>query len=38
VADFVILNNNLFEIEPAEIWNVKVLSTYVGGKPVYIAN
>lgn len=38
LADFVILEKNLFEIQPAEIRNVKVLKTAVGGKFVYSAN
>ena len=35
LADFVILDQSLFEIPPEEIKNLKVLQTYVGGKPVY---
>lgn len=38
LADFVILEKNLFEIAPSEIRNVKVLRTSVGGKFVYSAN
>ena len=38
LADFVILEKNLFEIQPSEIRNVKVLQTAVGGKFVYSAN
>ncbi len=38
LADFVILEKNIFEIEPSEIRNVKVLSTSVGGKIVFTAN
>lgn len=38
LADFVILEKNLFEINPAEIRNVKTLRTSVGGKFVYSAN
>ncbi len=38
LADFVILEKNLFEIKPSEIRNVKVLRTSVGGKFVYSAN
>lgn len=35
LADFVILDQNLFTIDPATIRDVKVLKTYVGGKLVY---
>ena len=38
LADFVILEQNLFEIAPSEIRNVKVLRTSVGGKFVYSPN
>jgi len=38
LADFIILDKNLFEIAPSEIRNVKVLQTAVGGKFVYSAN
>lgn len=38
LADFVILEKNLFEIPPSEIRNVKVLRTCVGGKTVYSAD
>jgi predicted amidohydrolase YtcJ len=38
LADFVILEKNLFEIDPAEIRKVKVLSTTVGGKLIYSNN
>ena len=34
-ADFVVLDRNLFEIEPAAIPDTKVLSTIVGGDVVY---
>jgi predicted amidohydrolase YtcJ len=32
IADFAVLNKNPFEIEPDEIQNVKVLSTYMDGQ------
>lgn len=34
-ADFVILNKNLFEIDPSTIHSVHVLRTYFKGQPVY---
>lgn len=36
-ADFTVLDKNLFEIDPAEILNVNVCRTVVGGKTVYQA-
>lgn len=38
LADFVILDKNIFEIQPSEIRNVKVLQTSVGGNFVYTGN
>jgi len=35
LADLVVLDRNLFAIEPAEISNARVLLTLLGGKPVY---
>jgi predicted amidohydrolase YtcJ len=35
VADFVILDRNIFNVAPKEILKTKVLSTYLGGKEVY---
>ncbi len=35
-ADFVILDQNLFEIDPVAIKDAKVLMTFVGGKKVYV--
>ncbi len=35
LADYVILEKNLFDIAPSEIRNVKILSTVVGGQQVY---
>jgi predicted amidohydrolase YtcJ len=32
LADFVILDENLFEIDPLNIKNVRVLKTIIGGK------
>ncbi|WP_405398484.1 amidohydrolase [Maribacter sp. Asnod2-G09] len=35
LADFVILNENIFQIDAKTIKDVKVLETYVGGKKMY---
>lgn len=35
LADFVVLDQDLFKIDPTEIRNVKVLQTIVGGKTVF---
>jgi len=35
LADFVVLSDDIFHIPPAQIKNVKVEATYVGGKLVY---
>jgi len=35
LADFVVLDQNILSIEPNDLPQVKVLSTYVGGKEVY---
>ena len=35
LADFVVLSDDIFHIPPAQIRNVKVQATYVGGKLVY---
>ncbi|WOC40825.1 amidohydrolase [Polaribacter sp. HL-MS24] len=35
LADFVLLDANIFKIHPNEIKNVKVIATYVGGKKMY---
>lgn len=37
LADLVILSEDIFEIDPSEIRNVRVLTTIVGGKVVYRA-
>jgi predicted amidohydrolase YtcJ len=34
-ADFILVDQDVFEIEPARIWSTKVLETWVGGKRVY---
>lgn len=38
LADFVILDQNLFNIKPEDIRKVKVMKTYVGGKLVFDTN
>nr|MCU0398856.1 amidohydrolase family protein [Cyclobacteriaceae bacterium] len=38
LADYVILNQNLFEIPPSSIRDVQVVQTVVGGKPVFVRN
>jgi len=35
VADFIVLNEDIFEMEDEAISTIKVLETYVGGKSVY---
>ncbi|MFO7576013.1 MAG: amidohydrolase [Bacteroidales bacterium] len=35
LADFVVLSEDITEIDPVKIWDVKVLKTFVGGKMVY---
>jgi predicted amidohydrolase YtcJ len=37
LADFVILSDDIFTIDPVKIWNVKVLATVTDGKVVYEA-
>lgn len=37
LADFVILSDDIFTIDPVKIWDVKVLQTIVDGKVVYQA-
>lgn len=36
-ADYIILDRDIFKNDPADIENVKVLKTFVGGKEVYTA-
>lgn len=36
LADFIVLDQNIFEIAPENIWNVKVLRTIVNGKQVFV--
>jgi predicted amidohydrolase YtcJ len=35
LADFVIIDQNLFEMEPKNLRNAKIIETYVGGKSVF---
>ncbi|MBQ2817928.1 MAG: amidohydrolase family protein, partial [Clostridia bacterium] len=35
LADFTLLDKNLFDIDPCDINKAKVLGTYLGGKKVY---
>ncbi len=37
LADFVVLSDDIFTIDPQDIWNVKVRMTFVDGKLVYEA-
>lgn len=37
LADFIILSDDIFKIDPVKIWDVKVLTTIVDGKVVYQA-
>ncbi len=37
LADFVVLSDDIFTIDPSDIWNVKVRMTFVDGKMVYEA-
>jgi len=34
-ADFILVDQDIFAIEPAKIWSTKVLETWVGGKRVF---
>ena len=36
LADFIVIDQNIFEIAPENIWNVKVLRTIVNGKQVFV--
>lgn len=38
LADFVVLNDNLFKVKPVNIKTIKVLQTYVGGEKVFDLN
>ena len=38
LADFVVLGESAFDVEPSHIKDIPVLSTYVGGKQVYTKN
>jgi len=34
-ADFILIEQDYFEVDPSEIWQIEVLETWVAGKPVY---
>ena len=34
-ADFILIDQNIFKIDPAKIWKTRVLQTWVAGKSVY---
>ena len=34
-ADFILVDRDIFEIAPSEIWSTQVIETWVGGKRVY---
>ncbi|HQW76211.1 MAG TPA: amidohydrolase [Dokdonella sp.] len=34
-ADFILVDQDIFKIDPAKIWKTRVLQTWVAGKPVY---
>jgi predicted amidohydrolase YtcJ len=36
-ADFILLDQDIFQIEPERLWETKVLETWLGGKQVYRA-
>lgn len=36
-ADFILLDNDIFKMNKTEIWQTKVLATWVAGNPVYTA-
>ena len=36
LADFIVLDKNIFEIDSIEIKNVKVIRTIVGGKEMFV--
>ncbi|MDO6470597.1 amidohydrolase [Maribacter sp. 1_MG-2023] len=38
LADFVILSENVLQVEPKTLKDVKVLETYVGGKSMFLSN
>ncbi len=34
-ADFILVDQDIFKVDPGKVWNTKVLQTWVGGKSVY---
>jgi predicted amidohydrolase YtcJ len=37
-ADFILVDQNIFEIQPQNIWKTQVLETWVGGKKIFDRN
>ncbi len=37
-ADFILVDQDYFEMEASDIWTIKVLETWLGGQKVYTAN
>ncbi len=35
-ADFIIVDRDIFEIPPEDVWKTQVLQTWVGGEPVFV--
>jgi len=36
-ADFILVDRDMFEVPAADLWKLRVLQTWVGGKRVYAA-
>ncbi len=36
LANFIVLEKIIFELDPSEIKNVEVISTFVGGKDMFV--
>lgn len=37
-ADFILIDQDIFEVEPQELWKTNVLATYIAGENVYLAD